>query len=344
MPGVQRLQEGSIPHDSSGSGLWEGPLFVIGMPRSGTKLLRGLLDQNPRIRIPPYETDFLPLIARWVRDHGPPHTPAQFGALAAEVCRAPYFVFRKREGRVFSWQPWRNACAGRFDAADLFEGFIRSETGTARGSGVIWGDKSPSYIEHIDLILQVYPHARIVHLVRDVRDYCVSIRNAWGKDVRRAAFRWSNAVANAHERCMQAPQCLCEVHYEALLAAPEREMSRLCEFVGVLFTPDMLKTNRPVENLGAAVGRRDIKTDNAGKYAAVLTPRELEAIEALAWQGMHAVGYRPVRAIKPQTISRATLAALRLKDALALTLSGARQRGFIRALRFFAGHQHVSRG
>ena len=43
---------------------WEGPLFIVGMPRSGTKLLRGLLNQHPRIRIPDFETEFAPFLVR----------------------------------------------------------------------------------------------------------------------------------------------------------------------------------------------------------------------------------------------------------------------------------------
>jgi hypothetical protein len=46
---------------------WTGPLFIIGMPRSGTKLLRGLLEQHPRVRVPTIETEFFPFLVRWAR-------------------------------------------------------------------------------------------------------------------------------------------------------------------------------------------------------------------------------------------------------------------------------------
>jgi hypothetical protein len=313
------------------------------MPRSGTKLLRGLLGQHPRIRIPSYETEFLPLLARWVREHGEPASEPAFRELYSQLHHCPYFVFRERDRGPFDWRMWRNACAGRFDARGLFEGFVRAETGTVKGDGIIWGDKSPTYIEHLPLLIETFPEGKIVHLVRDVRDYCISIRKAWGKDVRRAASRWSEDVMRAHEYCSRMPGRFYEIRYESVLAAPEAELRQLAAFIGVAFTPDMLETARPVENLGDAQGHREIKRDNSGKFEAELDAGELEAIEALAWDGMHALGYAPVRARAPRRLSRAALAALRVKDGCALAWSGTRRRGLFHSLRFFTSHQRVSR-
>jgi hypothetical protein len=139
------------------------------------------------------------------------------------------------------------------------------------------------------------------------------------------------------------PDRFYELRYESVLSSPESELRRLSAFVGVTFTPDMLETARPVENLGDAQGHRGIKRDNAGKFESQLSPRELESIEALAWDGMHALGYEPVRARAPRRLSRAALTALRLKDGCALALAGARERGLLRSLQFFTNHQRVSR-
>ena len=49
---------------------FHGPLFIIGMPRSGTKLLRGLLNQHPQIGIPLSETEFLPWLVKCFPDYG----------------------------------------------------------------------------------------------------------------------------------------------------------------------------------------------------------------------------------------------------------------------------------
>ncbi|MCI0625673.1 MAG: sulfotransferase, partial [Acidobacteria bacterium] len=167
------------------------------MPRSGSKLLRTLLTRHPGIRIPPVETEFLPFLVQWVRRNGPPENEGSFLRLYLVLRRATYFEFRNPATGPFSWHDWRATCRGRFDVPGLFEGFVRYETATAYGSGTIWGDKSPTYIEHIAWLLREFPSAKVIHIVRDVRDYCVSIRNAWGKDVRRAAQRWRIHVLEA---------------------------------------------------------------------------------------------------------------------------------------------------
>src|SRR5690606_38522672 len=81
--GASRMRIESTP--------WEGPLFVIGMPRSGTKLLRNLLDRHPRIRILPWETQFLPFIRAWVASRGEPRAEAELARLADALRKSPYF-------------------------------------------------------------------------------------------------------------------------------------------------------------------------------------------------------------------------------------------------------------
>src|SRR5688572_18612797 len=104
------------------SGLWEGPLFIVGMPRSGTKLLRGLLSKHPRIRILAAETDFLPFIDEWVQRHGSPATAAAFEQFSNAMQGANYFNFRPAACGPFQWRDWRQACNGHFDVGGLFEG------------------------------------------------------------------------------------------------------------------------------------------------------------------------------------------------------------------------------
>ena len=82
---------------------WEGPLFIIGMPRSGTKLLRGLLGQHPRVRIPTAETEFLPFLDRWVRTHGKPDSVDAFEAMFGAMRSATYFNFRPAVAAPFDW-------------------------------------------------------------------------------------------------------------------------------------------------------------------------------------------------------------------------------------------------
>lgn len=340
---LERFSGHEVASAVSSTGEWEGPLFIVGMPRSGTKLLRGLMSKHRRIRSLAAETDFLPFIDQWVRLHGEPATSEAFDRLATAMSGANYFDFRPEARGPFRWQEWRSSCNGRYDVSGLFEGFARYELGAERGSGAIWVDKSPAYIRQIPLILRHFPNARILHIVRDVRDHCVSMRNAWGKDIRRAAWRWGKDVLVAHRQCLSMPERCLEVKFEELLQNPETQMRRICQFLDLEFTDDLTQLSQSVEQRGYAAGHAGIMRDNFRKFEARLTPHEIASIESLAWNCMQALGYVPLRAKGQRNMSALTQYVLKLKDGAHLVASGMSHRGVAAALRFHATHHRMAR-
>lgn len=322
---------------------WTGPLFLIGMPRSGTKLVRALLVQHPRILIPTIETNFFPFLARWVEERGQPHTDAEFRELHNALRHSPYFQLRQSPAR-FQPEAWRACCAGQHDARGLFEGFMRYELALPPGSDKIWGDKSPSYTRHIGALLEHFPEGKIIHIVRDVRDYCASVRKAWNKDVRRAAYQWAIDVAYAHGICMANTARCIEVKYEDVLADPGREVQRLAEFAGVEFFDGMTRLSRPEEHVGDAAGRTEIVRENARKFAQRMAPREVRIIEELSFDTMQALGYRPVHAQRQTHLSSFDQWRLRMKDGVSLVKGRARRSGLLRAIQLHLTHARMSSG
>jgi len=323
---------------------WEGPLFVVGMPRSGTKLLRTMLTRHPRIRIPDIETEFLQFLVAWTRRFGPPSGDASFERLYQVMRHSTYFSYRSQSTTPFQWREWMRQCGNLRGAAALFEGFVRYETGAERGSGVIWGDKSPSYLRHISLILELFPEAKVVHIVRDVRDHCLSMQKAWGKDLLRAAQRWDTTVCLAHGQAQEAPQRIHELRYEDLTASPRAEMLRLCNFLGVDCDERMLVIHSSRENLGDARGKAGIVAGNSRKYREQLSARHLRAIEGLAWNGMHCYGYVPETTVGPRRLRGVSLALRRIKDAWTLALRDVEGRGILGSLRFYHAHRRFTSG
>jgi hypothetical protein len=321
---------------------WAGPLFIIGMPRSGTKLLRGLLHQHPRVRVPTIETEFFPFLVRWVRERGRPASDSAFSALFARLRDTPYFMHRPGDAPAFSWREWRAHCRGRHDAAGLFEGFVRYETGAGHHTHYIWGDKSPAYMRHVSALLAHFPQARVIHIVRDVRDYCLSIRRTWNKDIRRAAFCWGRDVADVHRICQAHPERCIEVRYEDLLQMPETQMRRLSEFLQIEFFAGMTRLEHSVEARGDASGRVDVVGDNLQKFAARLSKREIRAVESLAWSTMQLYGYQPMYARRQKQLSPLALRARRARDGFWLVVRAARREGVASALRFHWNHARVA--
>lgn len=308
-------------------------VFLVGMPRSGTKLLRDLLNRHPRIAIPEAETEFLPWLDLWVQEHGEPAHRKDFDHLWQTVRQQQFFAYRAESGRPLDPDAWYSACQGATSAA-LFEALVRADTGTI-GKDVIWGDKSPSYVDDIHLIHRLYPDACVIHLVRDVRDYCSSIRRAWGKNVLRAAQAWHEGVDAARQQGAVLTDRYIELRYEDLLADPEGQLRRICSRIGIDFQPAMLQLERATENLGRTQGAAHVVRGNAGRFREELSESELRAIERIAGATLRAFGYERLFPQEPHLpLSGLQRRKYQLLDAVNLMRFEQSQRGWIGALLF----------
>ncbi|MGK0373250.1 MAG: hypothetical protein ACJAW1_003523, partial [Glaciecola sp.] len=105
-----------------------------------------------------------------------------------------------------------------------------------------WADKS-DYLDRMHIINKIFPAARFIHIVRDGRDVANSVlKLPWGpKDLIGAAEWWNEYIRLACSvGAVLGPDKYTEVKYEDLVQEPERELKRLCEFVGEDFDESML--------------------------------------------------------------------------------------------------------
>jgi len=319
---------------------FEGPLFIIGMPRSGTKLLRDLLNNHPQIIVPKIETEFLPyLYKRTLLDDL--SIAENFQKFYREMIKLPYFIFKKKEGRILSWREWHGAC-NTYDAASIFEALIRLETANIVGSNIIWGDKSPSYVTQIPLIKQLYPNARFLHIIRDVRDYCLSIHKAWGKDVFRAAERWGFSTLKARHDGLEIGNDYMEVFYESLIKNPEKVLRNICYFLGLNYSNSMTNLISSPENIGDTKGRMEIVSSNSKKFHKIKNRAQIRRIEELAYSGLIAFDYNITEAEKQKHLSFLEWHYRRILDGVNLVTHG--RQGLINSLIFHYRYFVATRG
>jgi hypothetical protein len=298
-------------------------------------LLRDMLNRHPHIRIPSVETEFLPWMVRQI---GPAadlsHFP-NFQRFYSQIVRFPYFTYKAAEGRVPSVNHWYSACQ-RYDAAGLFEALVRLDLEHSSIDHVVWGDKSPSYVEHIPLIASLYPAARFIHIIRDVRDYCLSIHQAWHKDMLRAAQRWIDSIEATQKAGHSLSSAYMEIRYEDLLLDAEMQLRRACQFVEVEFDTAMLSLERPSENIGDAKGVVGILSSNVRKYVERMSPDMLSNIEAVTGEALLACGYPLSYPLRPRRrLSNIELLSAQLRDGCNLVLSARKEWGFVGATLFY---------
>lgn len=318
------------------------PLFLVGMPRSGTKLLRGMLNQHSQLRFALIETEFFPFwVANWDR-LGAMDGQKGFERFYRMCSRSPFFLQYSERGVSVDCQEWLHSCESYTPAA-VFTALMRQVLSIPPGDDMtIWADKSPSYIRHVPLLLQHFPGAKVIHIVRDVRDCCLSARRAWGKNMLRTAQRWQDDVSRCREDGSKFPSSYVEVRYEDLLADPEATLRQLCTVVGITFEPEMLTPGNETENLGEAKGMDKVLTTNVRKYESLMSPSVEEGIEMIACNTLRALSYPCAYTGPPLRVPSWRLFYLQFRDGLSLFRRRTSQRGVLAGLRFLLEDFRVS--
>jgi Sulfotransferase family len=207
--------------------------FVVGVPRSGTTLLRLMLDAHPQLAIPA-ETHFFPeLIERWPELAGD-GTAANVIRLITGHPRWPELGITETQLRE------RLGEAGELDLPASLRAV--GETYAVAAGKSRWGDKTPGYVTAMEQIQGVLPEARFVHVIRDGRDVAVSLaRVAWGpSDATAAAQLWTRRIRIARRQSARLAGTYTEVRYEDLVNEPREVLERLCGFLELPFTEEML--------------------------------------------------------------------------------------------------------
>ncbi len=219
--------------------------FIIGNPRSGTTLLRLMLNRHPMMVVPP-EAGFLV----WLHK--------EFG----ERFEVNQFINRLRTTKkIENW---------KLDFEELTEILMEKNPGSYselmdavyiyyyncvlnRRNVKQVGDKNNYYLNHINLLNELYPEAKYIHIIRDGRSVAVSYKNIMKKkidnkhaprlatDMREIAAEWRSNVLKVEKSFSEIKKDLCTtVRFEDLVNDPGDVLKNICSFLGISFAREML--------------------------------------------------------------------------------------------------------
>ena len=297
------------------------PLLVLGVRRSGTTLLRVMLDRNAALAVPD-ESYFVPQLARRHRGTVDPV------AFVDDLRRLPTLVEWGLDPGAVAQRLRPGMTTGAALAA-IFETYA-AERGKAR-----WGDKTPLYMQFLPVLERLFPDALFVHLVRDGRDAALSflavpegiMTAGWGhpRDVAGFACQWATEVRDAralgrrvgHERYL-------ELRYEDLVAQPGRELERVCTFAGLAYDDGMLEYVGQTESAAKPHQQRlsQAPTPGVRNWRTELAPDDRIAFEQVAGAVLAELGYETERTGS----NRKRLAAYRAKTGAWRAVGAATQR------------------
>ena len=217
----------------------ELPIFIIGMPRSGSTLVEQILASHPLV----------------------------FGA--GELGELPRMVTRLAK-EAKSQYLLANKQMAQENAAD----FLRILTKLGKGAARVTTKTLDNYL-HLGVIATLFPRARIIHCRRDPIDVCLS---CYFQNFHEMAFSFSlediGAFYRLYEQIMAhwtqvLPMPIHEVCYEELVQNQEAVTRRLLAFCGLDWDERCLsfyKTNRPVVTASSVQVRKPMSAQSIGRW------------------------------------------------------------------------------
>ena len=212
-----------------------GPFFVLGAQRSGTTMLRLMLNSHPKLSVP-HETVFITQFYRKLDGYGDLTKRENQAALLNDIAAHPLV---QRGGLV----PDKDAVLAREPNAyaALVDAIMTTYAGS-RGKER-WGDKTPYYTPDIDILNSIFPQAKFIQVLRDGRDVALSQRRIeWcTTNSFQLAQDWVWKTMTCHKvGRVLGPDRYLELRYEELVRDPEFSLRMACDFLGEKFDVQML--------------------------------------------------------------------------------------------------------
>lgn len=264
--------------------------FIVGVPRSGTTLLRVLLGSHTQIASAP-ETPWI------VGGYGKTSMRQLVNGLTKEASGPLKNLTGVDRGVIIS--------GARYMVQSILECYLES---VAKPFLVL---KTPDDIAHVEFLVELFPDARLIHIVRDGRDVACSSaakRNTgWGDKlnggygvitIENAMKRWATWEAQAADALAKLPKNqILKLRFEDLVGSPVAELQKVTLGLGLNFEPEMLRYWNhshilPEWEAGSSdiLAHRSISSSNVGRWRNELRPDQARAIwekysVALQWRG-----------------------------------------------------------
>jgi hypothetical protein len=271
------------------------PIFIICSPRSGSTLLRLIINSHSCIAIPP-PTFLFNFIYPFLYAYGDMTKEENLKSLIEDALDLQR-----------TCKPWPIKITVEQMLASInvpnFTGVYTTlhEMYATHYGKKRWGEKTPRNILFIKEILSCYPNAQFIHIIRDGRDVAVDwMENLdWPKNLYGTAKCWKDFVTaiKPWREKLRADQLL-EIHYEDLVKDPIAVVQHICQFIVEDYEPEMLEYFKSDETLkwskSASFHRfitKPITTEHVGIYKKKLKKEDRQILISVIGKELKALGY-----------------------------------------------------
>lgn len=218
--------------------------FIIGTGRSGTTIMAQILNSHSKICVP-HELQIL----------------FEYSGNGKRL----YEFFKEGKAQYFNYHDFikliQTICPHNFDLFFDYAKFFReqrypitdlkilvndlfSEIAASKGKS-IFGEQTPWYGQRIDILNELFPNAKYIHLVRDGRDVAISFARTpwWHKDVNLNLVRWTREVETIQnwEKTLLKDGQMLTIRYEDLVTDTEIIFKKLFQHLDLNDELDLIK-------------------------------------------------------------------------------------------------------
>lgn len=277
------------------------PIFIVGANRSGTTLLRLILNAHSNIGIPEEIVYFGSTMAgvpieQW---KAPQVSDARWTEFVSAFIDDKCSVL---EGIDLDRVKQEIVQSGKKDFSYPYS--LVLETWAKHHQKKRWGEKTPGNLFYADVLLEMYPDARFIHLVRDPRAGVSSMMKtdffpddiAFNAMSRRKYMRKGRGILDAS---VPAEQRLM-LRYEDIVTSPETTIRAICHFLGEQFEPAMLSfykdSSRYMKEAASTsfnkAATKPISAEMLDKWKKHLTSGQVAMVEAICNKEIKEFGYK----------------------------------------------------
>lgn len=273
------------------------PVFMIGTQRSGSNLLRLMLNQLNDIASP-HPPHILERMFPLMSSYGDLKDDNRFKMLVDDVCRLVELNPVEWRGVKFD----RDKIASQASERSLMAVYsaVYDEYAKAQNAKT-WCCKSLANIKYIDEIKHYYKHPKFIYLYRDGRDVALSFQKAvvGEKHIYNIAKDWANTQSLAMNlKSSLSDKYFHSISYEDLTQKPEESAKALCAFLGADYVPEMLDFHKTKEAENAAKSSElwgnvtsPILKNNSKKYIKEMSEEDVRVFESVAGEMLDCLGY-----------------------------------------------------
>lgn len=266
------------------------PIFIVGMPRSGTTLLSSVLNAHPQIAITP-ETHFYTRC----RSTSPETDTVEqvWGRLRQQPGVQDMDLRTAEIDRI-----WNRVDQAGASPPDLFRALC--SVYAERSGAQVWGEKTPDHLAHVPTLLEEFPHAAVVCIVRDPRDVWLSLRDMpWNRStLPETAWKWRRYAECTDDYRRAHPNHFRTVNYERLVSNSKRVIQDILGWLGMPFEKEVLAFHEG--KTGPADLEREpwkkniqqpIDSSNKEKWRTQMTPAERWLVQVITGVWLEDWGY-----------------------------------------------------